>query len=272
MAQKDIYKIDNYFITIGIVLLVVSAISIFADPRSYSELTISNGSSFKFEDREGRTDVQIKEQNGSNTEIAANAFPKIRSLIGLNGLIILGIGLFYRSREKKIISIWDALDRSGESKVRDLSVSLGLSSNFILKHLKEINAQRNVYFVYDSEHDKIVDGKLMAEYAIVATCSGCGNNINQRVSLHFSKLPTCKYCGTTISIDELNKLKQQVLTTREIQQEVPAGNFSVGVFVLLLIFFWPGAIAYVIIKKGKSIKNFSQMAEQSLVAQAQRQT
>lgn len=247
---------------------MISLVSIFLDPRSYNELTIQNGTSYKFEDRDGRTDGEIIKEHGGDTEIFINEFPKIRTLIGINGLILLGIGLYYRSKEKKIISIWDALDRSGEAKVKDLSVSLGLSSDFILKHLKEINAQRNAYFVYDSDHDKIVDGKLMAEYVIVATCTGCGNNINQRVSLHFSKLPTCKYCGTTISIDDLNKLKHEVLSRREVSGNatVAGGNFSVGVFVLLLIFFWPGAIAYIIIKKSKAVKNFSdKMAEHQML-------
>lgn len=264
---KDIYKIDNYFISIGVLLIIVAAISIFADPRSYYELTITNGSTLKWEDREGRTDEQIIQEHGADTVITPSGFPKIRTIIGINGFVILAIGLFYRSREKKIISIWDALDRSGESKVQELAVSLGLSRDFILRHLKEINAQRNVYFVYQSDQDKIVDGKLMAEYVVVANCPGCGNNLNQKVSLHFSQLPTCRYCGTTISVDDLNKLKHEVMSSRNIVVEPPKSDFSVGVFVLLLIFFWPGAVAYVIIKKSNKIKNFS-----SQISQLQAQT
>lgn len=261
MTQKDIYKVDNYFITFGVIFLIISAISIVADPRTYSEVSVRTGTSYTFEDKEGRSLEEIRKANNAD-EAFENGFPRIRTIVGINGLILLAIGLYYRAKEKKIISIWDALDRAGEARVKDLALSLGLTREFILKHLKNINAQRNVYYVYDSEQDKIADGKLMAEYVVVATCSGCGNSIDQRVSLNFSVLPKCKYCGTAISIEELNALKREVMSTRATLVSTEGkSDFSVGVFILLLVVFWPGAIAYVIIKKGKTIKSFTNQVE-----------
>ncbi len=258
MAQKDIFKIDNYFIGIGIFLIIISAISIFADPRTYYDLTLMKGSSFSFDNLDGRTIEDFKSSKGNDVEIIENGFPLIRTLVGLNGFILLAIGMYYRSIENKIINIWDALEVSGEAKVNNLSLSLGISRAFILNHLKDINAQKNVYYVLDVEHDKIVDGKLMAEYTVSGICTGCAQMISGKVSLHTAILPKCNYCGTPLSSDDLNKLKQDVLANRHLQQPIVAeGSFSVAAFVGLLIFFWPGAIVYLIVKKGNAIKKYS---------------
>jgi len=250
VSQKDIYKVDNYFIKLGWVFLIVSGISIFADPRSYNELSIGKNNSYHFEDFNGRTLSQVKEEN-PDASVTVNGFPLKRVILGINGLILLGIGLYYRSLERKIINLWDALDHTGEAKVNDLTMSLGYSKQFIIKHLKDINAQRNTYYVYDRQQDAIVDGRLMAEFLVVADCPGCGNNINERVSLNFSFPPKCKYCGTTVPVEFLNKAKQEMLNSRKSAVlPTPKKEFSVGVFVALLIFFWPGAILYALYKKG----------------------
>ncbi len=250
MSQKDIYKVDNYFIKLGWIFLIVSAISILADPRSYNDLSIGKDNSYHFEDFNGRTLTQVKEDN-ADSSVTVNGFPLKRVIFGVNGLILLGIGLYYRSLERKIINLWDALDHTGEAKVKDLTMSLGYSRQFIIRHLKDINAQRNTYYVHDVQQDAIVDGKLMTEFLVVADCPGCGNNINERVSLNFSSPPKCKYCGTTVPVEYLNKAKQDVLTSRkDAVLPTPKKEFSIGVFVALMIFFWPAAIFYILYKKG----------------------
>lgn len=253
MAHKDIFKIDNYLISIGATFLVIGVLFTVFDPSLYYDVTLLEDKHYTYEDYNGRTLEQIQAEH-PNAELSVKSFPLARVILAGNGLLLLAIGVSYRRKENKIIRIWDALDRTGEARVNDLAVSLGLSRDFVLRSLKSINAQRNVYFVYDSTQDKIVDGKLMTEYAVSSTCTSCGNANNYKISLSFAALPSCKYCGTPIGVDELNDLKHKVLSTRDTSRPVPTNDFKVGIFVLLLIFFWPAAIAYLIIKKQKAAR------------------
>jgi hypothetical protein len=254
MAQKDIYKIDNYFISLGWTMLVLGSLSMALDPFLWTEISVREGteqsSSYNFENKNGRTLEEIQAEKGDNFVVEERTFPLIRSIITANGLILLFIGYAYRSREKKIISVWNAIEHLGEARVADLSVMLGLPREFIIKHLKDINAQHQAVYSYDARNDKIVNSKLLTEFVVMVDCENCGNKINEKVALTLSNPPRCRYCGTGVSTDELNKLKQDVMRSMQfIPVQSGKGQFNVGVFVLLLIIFWPGAIAYVIIKK-----------------------
>ena len=257
MAQKDIYKIDNYFISIGWTMLVVGCLSIGLDPFLWNEISVhkanENESSYTFENKNGRTLEEIQNEKGEEFIVEERSFPLIRSVIALNGVIILLIGYSYRSRENKIISVWNTLEQMGEARVADLSVMLGLPREFIIKHLKDINAQHQAVYAYDSGNDKIVNSKLLSEFVVLVDCQNCGNKINEKVSLSLVNVPRCRYCGTGVSVEELNKLKQDVLRSMN-TAPLPntSGKFNVGVFVILLIVFWPAAIAYVIIKRSSS--------------------
>ena len=252
MAKKDIYKIDNYFITIGYILLFLGGLGMGLDPGLYNEVTIErrtgNSIQSSYEDKNGRTLEQIQQEKGEGFTILERSFPTIRTIIFVNGLILLVIGYYYRSREKKIISIWNALEHTGEAHVSSLSILLGLSREFILRHIKDINAQQQAAFTYDSRSDKVINNKLLTEFLVTADCINCGNKINQKVSLDLSNPPKCQYCGTGVSTDHLNTLKQEVLRSMQtVQPKEP--DFNVAVFVALLFFFWPGAIFYWVRKK-----------------------
>lgn len=154
----------------------------------------------------------------------------------INGLVLLLISYGYRSREKKIISVWHALEHTGEAAVSGLAVSLGLSREFILRHLKNINS------------------RLASEYLVFVDCANCGRKINQKVSLDLSSPPQCKYCGTNVSADHLNQLKQGALASLRPAAAAPAQaeGINIVLLVVLLILFWPAALFYVIKKKASS--------------------
>ncbi len=244
MPNKDIYKIDNYFITIGTIFLIIG-LTIFLYPSTYNEVSIRNG------DKYWRTLDQIKTEKGAD-EVTETTFPLIRSIIFGNGIILLIIGIFYRRRENKIIAVWNALDRTGEAKVNDLAASLGLERTFITSHLKDINAQQTSYYVWDQASDRIVDGKLMTEFLLVVECNNCGSKVNEKVAIDLVNPPKCRYCGSPVSSSEsLNKLKQDILTTHAAvaNQASDKKEFNVGLFTVLMTLFWPGAIVYLIMKK-----------------------
>ena len=258
--KKDIFKIDNYLIGFGIFLLVVGGLTTFLDPRTYNDLVVLNGSKVSFENYEGRTLEQVQKELGSDAEIIVTEPPLLRPIIGISGLILLIIGIVFRKKENKIHSIWDALEKTSEGKVRDLAVSLGLSRKFILDNLKHINAQQGAYYVYISANDTIMDGELLEEHIISIQCSGCGNNINKKVSLTVLEELHCPYCAAAIPVGELSKLRSKIVQENKpwIQPASNAG-MSIPIFIILLIFFWPGAIIYFVVKKNSSSKQIANL-------------
>lgn len=223
------------------------------DPGLWNEITIEkregNTVSSTYENKNGRTLDEIRKEKGAGFVVSERSFPQVRSILLVNGVILLIIGYYYRSRENKIISIWNALEHAGDAHVPSLSISIGVSREFILNRLKDINAQHAASFTYDSRSDKIVNNRLLTEFLVTADCVNCGNKISQLVSLDLSNPPKCSYCGTGVPADHLNKLKRDVLlSTQTPETAVKEKSFSITVFVLLLIFFWPGAAFYLVKK------------------------
>jgi len=103
--KKDVFKIDNYFIIIGTLFLIAGLVTILLDPRTYDSYTEN---------------------------------PILRLNMAISGLLLLVVGIYYRKKENKIHSIWDALEKNKEARLRDLEASLGLSRSFILDTLNTL--------------------------------------------------------------------------------------------------------------------------------------
>ncbi len=255
IAKKDVFKIDNYLITVGVFFLVVGLATTFLDPRTYNDLLVEKSpGSYFFEDYNGRTREEVQQEMGSSVTVTVIEKPLIRPIIGLSGLLLLIIGIYYRKKENKIHSIWDALERTKEGKLRDLEVSLGLKRSFILDNLKHINAQLGAYYVYISAKDMIVDGRLMEEHTLSVKCAGCGHSIKKKVSLANLEKPTCDYCGAPVPVSELSKLRKGVVNQFVWDNTSKKSDFNLVVFIPLLLFFWPAAIAYIVYKKNLASK------------------
>lgn len=259
MTPREIYKIDNYFIAIGYALLIIGVLSVALDPLRWNDVVIKekvgNKTHYTFDNKNGRTLEQIRQERGENytVEESGRSFPLVRAVMIANGLVLLFIGYGYRAREKKIVAVWHALEHTGEANVEHLTVSLGLSREFILKHLKDINAQQQSAYTYDSRSDKIMNSRLQSEFLVFADCANCGHKINQKVSLDLSRPPRCQYCGSGVSAEHLNQLKQDALQSiRQSAATVPAaaaGQINIVLLVVLLLIFWPAAVLYVVKKK-----------------------
>ena len=121
VAKKDIYKIDNYFIAIGYTLFFLGALMLL-DPHMWNEIvikeTVGGKTRHTFEDKNGRTLEAIQKEKGGRfvVEEIQREFPAIRAIMTVNGLVLLLIGYGYRSREKKIISVWHALEHTGDQR------------------------------------------------------------------------------------------------------------------------------------------------------------
>jgi ribosomal protein S27E len=227
--HKNIYSVDTYFLTFGWIIAIIAGLTILFSTWTIYQMT-----------------------GDLIPGLPVPKFPLVRIIIACNGLLLIIAGIYFRRQEKKIIRIWDALDITGEARVNELAVSLGLSREFILKHLRTINMQPAAYYVWDEPTDKIIDGRLRSEFMVVQECPGCGHTINEKVSLSAASSPKCMYCGTAISTPEsINKQRQEILMNRPVvhpqQKEINWVVFAILVFV-----FWPAALIYLVSRR-KSI-------------------
>lgn len=171
-------------------------------------------------------------------------------------VILITMGKRIRQEENKILAVFNILIENPEVFVSDIENSTQLSKDEIISNLKIINMRRLGYFVYDSESNSIINGRLRRKNIVVQNCPGCGKLVNLNIALNLADIPKCNYCNNPIDIDYLNKEKNKIIDeiigeTKDLKFQKDEKKFSVIVLILLLIFFWPGAIAYIIIKTRK---------------------
>ena len=83
----------------------------------------------------------------------------------------------------------------------------------------------------------------------MAACAGCGAPVNERVSLMAESIPGCTHCGAPVLNQDINALRMAAL--REIRGRPGAGHgFSIVLFLILLLVFWPAALGYAVWKSG----------------------
>jgi len=169
-------------------------------------------------------------------------------------LIIMGKRI--RKEEEKVLAVWNILVDNPEVFIGDIESSTHLNKTEIIDILKTINMRRIGYYVYDHDSDSIINGRLRRQNIVIKSCPGCGQMINQSIPMNLSCIPKCPYCNNPIDIDYLNNEKNKIIDeiineSRESEYTVEKRKFSIFVVILLLIFFWPGAIIYIIVKTRK---------------------
>jgi len=259
--KKDVFIVDKYLIKFGAFFLVLGLATTLFDTDLYYDLNVDLGGFSIPINYNGRTLEEIQLEYGSDVMIYPTEKPFIKPIIAFNGLLLLIAGIYYRKKENKIHIIWDALEKSKGAKMRDLEVSLGLSKSFILDNLGHINAQLGAFYVYLSDKDQIVDGRLIEEHNLSLTCSGCGNGIAQKVSLANLEAPMCNYCGAPVPVAELSKLRSEILNQFILDDASPKVEFDNRLFITLLILFPPAGIGYMVYKK-----NFAFLTKKSNMA------
>ena len=213
--KRDIHKIDNYLIRCGWLSLTAALLSSGCTPDGATALGY-----------------------GWFTWAAFGA-----------GLPLLLAGYTIRRKERRVLAVWNILDQVTEAPVEELIRNTGLSRQFIQESLGIINAQPNAYYVWNPDTDVVVDGRLRTRVFVVDHCANCGASVSLRLTLELSELPTCSHCASPVMDEDWNRLKLDAL--REIREAGTKGSeFSVGLFIVLLIVFWPAALGYALWKSG----------------------
>lgn len=223
MARKDIHKIDNLLIRTGWLGMV--------------GLLLAEGCS----SAPAPEDVAL----GS----MALAIPVVSLVLGVAAIVMLLVGYTIRARENKVVAVWDILEHATEVSIADLERSTGFSRPFIEAAVRTINRQPGCYYVVDDDAGTIVDGRMRSRIVMVEQCQSCGAHVNMQISIDLPKAPACAHCGAPVATGDLNKLKlDRVDALRE--SAAKRGEFSVVLFIVLLILFWPLAVIYAVWASG----------------------
>lgn len=214
-VKHDLHKIDGYLVRLGWLVLAAGLVSTGCTP----DRAVALG------------------QGWFTWAALATAVP------------MLVVGYVIRRKERRVATLWDILDQVAEVPVDELVRNTGLGRPFIREALAIINAQPGAYYVWNPQTDVIVDGRLRTRWMVVDSCASCGAPVNLRLTLELSEPPACAHCGAPVVEDDLNRLKLEAL--REIRASSrPEKDFSVLLFVVLLVIFWPAALGYALWKSG----------------------
>ena len=81
-------------------------------------------------------------------------------------------------------------------------------------------------------------------------CSSCGAAVSAVLTLDLATAPACTYCGGPVSTgEEIMRMREETLDA--IRGPVRHSKlFSIGIFLILVLVFWPAALFYAMWKGG----------------------
>ncbi len=176
-------------------------------------------------------------------------------------VIFLSMGYLFRKRERIIASILGRLELALETSIQPLMASTGHSRAAVEHAINVINRRSLGFYVWDRNTGVIADARLNRTMVSVDSCAHCGSKIGTTFPALANEIPKCPYCGTPLDVSHWNALKFKAIESIKNEKEPPAGmagtgtgggtttqDFSIGVFVILLLLFWPGAVIYAVAK------------------------
>ena len=165
---------------------------------------------------------------------------------------LLVAGFSMRRRERQIMAIWELLRQEAEIHVPPLLENSDFERDDLDRAIRFLNNRGLDHYVWDRESDIIRDSKLLGRHLHVEDCDACGVKISLDVPLAYRKLPTCPYCGDPVSAEALAERKRETVDAlraehrpRNTARSSPfPADFSMPIFLLLLVVCWPFAIFY----------------------------
>ena len=225
--KNDLYRIDNILIHTGLALLVFAMLIALPALR----MGIANSDSLA-------SMWQL---------IAALAAP----------IVSLGAGIVMRRREMRIEAVWRMVVTHGQMPAEALCEMSGFSRPQLDKALQRVNRRASSRLSWNKKTDRVVDTSRgpQSRFAHSAQCAGCGASVSVDVTAQLAADEVhCSYCGRALDSGVLNNLQQQLMRRADQwgqQARVDSTGkwrmrFNLPIFVVLLVIFWPGALAYAV--------------------------
>jgi hypothetical protein len=169
--------------------------------------------------------------------------------LGVVSAAMLVPGYRLRKKENRVIAVWRILESALEVHVPELMRATGFPRDEIEDAVRVLNGRGLAYYVHDATRDVLLDGRLRTSVVHVDQCPNCGATIHADVALDLSRPPVCRYCQHAVGTEHVARLKRQLMDDLRAAPAppvpaVPGIQFSVPLFVCLVLCFWPAALVY----------------------------
>jgi len=167
---------------------------------------------------------------------------------------LLWTGFSWRRRERQIAAVWSLLRQNAVLSVPELLASSDFTRRDLERAVRFLNNRGLAHYIWDRKSDTIQDGRLESLHLAIDKCDACGGALALEIPVAAREIPRCPYCGDPVSLRSLEERRREAIEALRVAsgpETRPAGgsggsrrSFSLGLFVLLLIAFWPAALLY----------------------------
>ncbi len=164
------------------------------------------------------------------------------------GLWMAGARL--RKREHRAWALHQLVEDYVELPASDLLRDSDFTMVTLDRAIRDLNNSGWAFLVWDRAADVIQDGRLRAARILVEECDACGAKVSVNVRVGDIASARCPYCRDFLGAEKLIEEKAELIDALDTDPEIirsrnsSRSTFSVPVFVMLLIVFWPLGIGY----------------------------
>lgn len=164
------------------------------------------------------------------------------------GLWVAGFKL--RRREGRAWAIYRLVDDHVEIPVSDLLRDSDFTAATLSRAIHDLNNSGVAFLVWDRKADVVQDGRLRSGQVQVEDCNACGAKVSVSVRIGEIASARCPYCRDLLAAERLMEAKAQLIDELDTDPAIQSArskaksNFSVGIFVVLTLVFWPLGIGY----------------------------
>lgn len=159
-------------------------------------------------------------------------------------------GFKLRRREQRAWAIYRLVDDHVEIPASDLLRDSDFTAATLSRAIHDLNNSGVAFLVWDRKADVVQDGRLRSAQVQVEDCNACGAKVSMSVRIGEIASARCPYCRDLLAVERLMEAKAQLIDELDTDPAIPSArsqaksNFSVGIFVVLTLVFWPLGIGY----------------------------
>lgn len=169
-------------------------------------------------------------------------------------IAMLHSGWKLRQREKRAVALWRLLDSEVEVSALELVRNSDWTDESLDQAIRDLNNTGSAHLVWDRRTGWIQDGRLRRPVFSLDRCEACSAKVSVEIAIGEAASFACPFCGESIGNARLAEEKARVVEELERDQQWQSAatevfttkSFSPGLFILMLLFFWPAALIYAI--------------------------
>jgi hypothetical protein len=163
---------------------------------------------------------------------------------------LLAAGLRVRRREHRAWALVRLIDDHVEIPVRELLRDSDFTPQTLERAIRDLNNAVEAFLVWDRKAGVVQDGRLRRSQLQVDECSSCGAKVQLSLPIGSAEGARCPFCHGALLAERIVEEKSRLID--ELDDEVartrraatPERSFSIPLFVILSLAFWPLGVGY----------------------------